>query len=159
MSKVEKEFTFLDPGKLVDNDLELILVEKVPLNPEKPDYVPAYKFEMRNAETGERMGTIDLRIGNNENIQYGGHSGYVVDGKFRGQQYAARSLKLLFPLAKKHGIDQFVITCNPENVASRKTAERAGGKLLEIVDLPEYNEQYKLGERQKCRFVFDLSQI
>lgn len=159
MSKVEKEFIFLDPDKLVDNDLELILVEKVPLNPEKPEYVPAYKFEMRNAETGERMGSIDLRIGNNENIHYGGHSGYNVNEKFRGQQYAARSLRLLFPFAKKHGIQQFVITCNPENAASRKTAERAGGKLVEIVDLPEYNEQYKLGERQKCRFVFDLSQI
>lgn len=159
MSKAEKEFIFLDPGKLVDNDLELILVEKVPFNPEKPDYVPAYKFEMRNVETGERMGAIDLRIGNNENIQYGGHSGYGVDEKFRGQQYAARSLRLLLPFARKHGITHFFITCNPENVASRKTAVHAGGKLLEIVDLPEYNEQYKLGERQKCRFVFDLSQV
>lgn len=146
---------FLDPGKLIDGDLELVLVQKIPANKEKR-YVPYYQFEMRYTETGEKIGQINLRIGNNENTMYGGHIGYDVDEKFRGRRYAARSLKLLFPLAKKHNINPLWITCNPENIASRKTCELAGGKLIEIVDLPPYNDQYQRGEKKKCRYRFDL---
>ena len=59
-------------------------------------------------------------------------------------------------LAKKHGINPVWITCNPDNWASRRTCEIAGGKLIEIVDIPKHNDQYKIGERQKCRYRFDL---
>ena len=111
---------------------------------------------MRNTKTKEVVGRINLRIGNNENTKYGGHIGYEVNKKFRGNHYAARSLKLLFPLAKKHGINPLWITCDPENVPSQKTCELAGGKLIEIVDLPEHNDQYQRGERKKCRYRFDL---
>jgi len=152
---LEKEFKFYNPGKLTDDDLVLVLVRKVPAD-EKRGYFPAYEFEMRNAKTAETMGHINLRIGNNENTKYGGHIGYGVDEKFRGKHYAARSLKLLFSLAKKHGINPLWITCNPENIPSRKTCELAGGKLIEIVDLPEHNDQYQRGERKKCRYRFDF---
>lgn len=152
---MKKEFIFLDPGNLTDKDLKLVLIEQVPAD-EKKGYFPAYKFEMRNAKTAEVMGNIVLRVGNNENTKYGGHIGYGVSEKFRGKHYAARSLKLLFSLAKKHGINPLWITCNPENIASRKTCELAGGKLIEIVDLPEHNDQYQRGERRKCRYKFDL---
>ena len=150
-----KNFKFLNPGKLIDNDLELVLVKKTPAD-EKRGYFPAYEFEMRNVKTGKKMGHINLRIGNNENIKYGGHIGYGVDEKFRAKHYAARSLKLLFPFAKKHGLNELLVTCNPENTASGRACEFAGGKLIEIVDLPEYNEQYQRGDRQKCRYRFDL---
>lgn len=149
------EFVFLDPGKLVDGDLKLILVEKVPAN-EVKQYCPAYKFEMRSVQTGEKMGQIDLRIGENENIFYGGHIGYGVEEKFRGNHYAARSIKLLLSFAKKHGLDCVFITCDPENIASCKTCELAGGNLMEVVDLPEQNEQYSKGDRKKCRYKFNL---
>lgn len=152
---MKKEFIFLNPGKLIDNDLELVLVKKVPAN-EKKGYVPAYEFEMRNTKTMEKMGHINLRIGNNENTKYGGHIGYGVDKKYRGNHYAARSVKLLFSFAKKHGLNPLWITCNPENIPSRKTCELAGGELVEIVDLPKSNEQYQAGERKKCRYRFNL---
>ena len=151
----EKEFTFLEHGCLVDNDLELVLVEKKSAVPEK-GYFPSYVFEMRNAGSGEKMGSISIRIGNNDNTKYGGHIGYGVIEKYRGDHYAARSCKLLFLLAKKHGINPVWITCNPDNTASRKTCELAGGTLIEIVDLPKDSDQYRRGDRQKCRFRFDL---
>ena len=152
---MNKAFSFLEPGKLTDNELELVLVKKIPAD-EKKGYVPSYEFEMRNAKTGEKIGDINLRVGNNENTKYGGHIGFEVDENFRGHRYAARSLKLLFPLAKKHGINPLWITCNPENTPSRKTCELAGGKLIEIVDLPKHNDQYQRGDRKKCRYRFDL---
>lgn len=152
---MDHAFTFLDPGPLIDGDLELVLVKKNPANEEK-QFVPEYKFEMRNTHTGERMGYIDLRIGDSENTIYGGHIGYGVDEPFRGNKYAARGCKLLFPLAEKHGMNSLLITCNPDNYPSRRTCELAGGKLVEVVDLPEWNDMYQRGERQKCRYRFEL---
>ncbi len=149
------EFKFLDPGKLVDHELELILSETNPENVEKK-YVPAYKFDLYNTATKEKMGYIHLRIGQNENIFYGGNIGYGVDEKYRGHHFAARSCKLLFDLARRHGLSEVWITCNVGNFASRRSAELAGFKLIEIVDLPEHNEMYEKGERQKCRYKIDL---
>ena len=150
-----RDFEFLDPGKLVDAELELVLVKKHPADPIKA-WVPAYEFEMRHGVTGEKMGEISLRIGNNENSHYGGHLGYGVLEEFRGRRLASRSMQLLFELAKRHGLTQVWVTCNPENTASRKTCENAGGELIEIVDLPETNDQYLRGERKKCRYRFTL---
>ncbi len=48
------------------------------------------------------------------------------------------------------------LVCNPNNYASRKTCEYAGGKLLDIVELPESNDMRERGEVKKCIFRFDL---
>lgn len=152
----KENFTFLDPGRLIDNELELILVKKTPAIPEK-GYFPRYEFEMRHSETGEKMGGIHFRVGNNKVMKlYVGHLGYGVDDKFRGKKLASRSLLLLFPLAKKHDINPVWVTCNPENLASKRTCELAGGKFIAIVDLPKHSDQYKRGERKKCRYRFDI---
>ncbi len=149
------EFKFLKPEKLIDKDLELVLVKTTPADDTK-GYVPSYNFKMINTSTKEKMGDINLRIGYNENIKYGGHMGYGVDEKFRGNHYATRSIKLLLPFAKQHGLKEITITCDPENKASRKTCELAGGKFEEIIDLPEYNDQYKRGDRKNCIYKFVL---
>ena len=71
-----QEFTWLDPGLLTDNDLELVLVQRMPEDIRK-DWAPAYIFQMRNADTGTGMGSINLRIGTSENlVMYGGQIGY-----------------------------------------------------------------------------------
>jgi len=115
---------------------------------------------MRLAGTKQKIGRINFRVGNTEDVtMYAGHFGYRVEPDFRGNRYAARSCQLLFPLAKKHQIDPLWITCNPDKQASRRTCEIAGGKLIEIVDLPTDNDQYLDGERQKCRYRFDLAKI
>jgi tagatose 1,6-diphosphate aldolase len=140
----------LEPLQLADAELELVLISREPGDPLR-SRVPAYNFEMRVG--GERVGTISLRLGHTEFIEkYAGHIGYGVDLAHRGHHYAARACKLLFPIAKQHGFHVLWITCNPENVASRRTCERAGGQLIDIVDLPPDTEMYREGERQKCRY-------
>jgi predicted acetyltransferase len=150
------EFEFLKPNAMIDDDLELVLVKTIPASENKRGQVPAYQFDMRHTDTKEKIGDISLRIGYNENIKYGGNIGYTVEEKFRGNHYAARSIKLLLPFAKQNGLKELTTTCNPDNAASRRTSELAGGKLIEIVDLPEENDQYKRGDRQKCIYKFDL---
>ncbi len=46
-------------------------------------------------------------------------------------------------------MEYLYITCNPDNYASKKTCEYAGGKLLEIAELPEGNDMRDNGEFKK----------
>jgi predicted acetyltransferase len=149
-------FEFLDPGPLIDDDLELVLVEKDPGDPSR-GRVPAYRFKMIQVGQGEAVGRIELRIGGIPHIlMYGGHIGYRVFEPHRGHRYAARACRLILPIARSHAMQTLWITCNPDNVPSRRTCELAGAELVEIVDLPEDTDMYRAGERQKCRYRIDL---
>jgi len=53
-------------------------------------------------------------------------------------------------------MEYMFITCNPDNIPSRRTCEKLGLLLQEIVDLPEDNDMYKEGERQKCIYYWEL---
>jgi len=102
-------------------------------------------------------GGIGLRIGKTYEIEmYYGHFGYHVYPPARGRRYAERSCRLLFPLARQHGMSRLWITCNPDNVASRRTCERLGGRLTSIVAVPESDPLYARGDREKCRYCIDL---
>jgi tagatose 1,6-diphosphate aldolase len=61
-------------------------------------------------------------------------------------------VRLLLPLAKRHGLSPLWLTCNPDNVASRKSCELAGAELVETVALPRDEEMYEHGDRAKCRY-------
>lgn len=149
-------FEFRDPGRLIDGELELVLLQKHPGNANM-SWVPSYRFVMTLTRSGRPVGRIELRVGNTHSIlMYAGHIGYEVWPGYRGHHYAARACRLLFPLAKSHGLNPLWITCNPDNWASRRTCELAGGRLVEIVDLPEGIDMYGKGERRKCRYRIDL---
>ena len=150
------DFRWFEPGEFIDEDLTLVLTEKTPPDPSK-GFVPAYKFEMRLVGQTKKIGSIDLRVGDTEGLRmYAGHIAYGVLPDFRGRRYAARACSLILPLARRYGMGELWITCNPENVASRRTCELAGAVFVEIVDLPEDNDMYQEGERQKCRYRIEL---
>jgi predicted acetyltransferase len=95
--------------------------------------VPAYHFQMRQGDPPQEIGYIHLRTSLTPRLrEFGGHIGYGVDEPFRGHRYAARACRLLFPLARRHGIDVLLITCDEANAASRRTCERIGGELQRI---------------------------
>ena len=48
------------------------------------------------------------------------------------------------------------ITCTPDNDASARTIELAGGKYLETARIPEDNEMYLEGKRQVKIYRVDL---
>lgn len=156
LSLTRDRFAFLKPGELVDGDLKLVLASTTAPDPVR-GWVPAYHFEMRHAETGEVLGGISLRISNNDHIRlYAGHIGYGVVPQHRGHHYAARSCRLLFDLARAHGLTSIWITCNPDNYASRRTCELVGGVLVETVNVPKSDPVYGPGEERKCRYRVDL---
>lgn len=146
---------FLNTEGLETEEIKLVLKRTADGDP-KRNRVPAYYFDICG-KSGERMGSCDLRIGYTEGLYYGGHIGYSVDEAYRGRHYAAKACRLLFELARMHGMEYLYITCNPANTASRKTCEYLGGQLVEIAELPEDNDmRVNDGETHECIFRFDL---
>jgi tagatose 1,6-diphosphate aldolase len=102
-------------------------------------------------------GGVSLRTGTTEAVErYYGHVGYHVYPPARGRGYAARACRLLLPLARRHGLRALWITCNPENVASRRTCERLGAVLVDTIPVPANDPLYARGDTQKCRYRLDL---
>jgi predicted acetyltransferase len=147
-------FEFLDPGDLRDGDLHLVLRETTPAISGRP---PTYRFEMVRDDDAAKLGALDLRIANtNDVVIYAGHIGYRVTVQHRGQHYAARASRLVLPLAKRHGIVDLWITCDPDNDASRRTCEILGAELVSTVAVPKWHPYYRAGSRAKCRFRLRL---
>ncbi len=99
-----------------------------------------------------------MRVGYNDNTKYGGNIGYEVYEPFRGGKHYAggEACKLLFRLAKKHQMKEIIITCSPENIASRKTCEYCGAELVGIIDVPEWHDLCKNGQRKTCQYIVGL---
>ena len=153
-----RDFRFNDYQPFSDGEIEVVVSEKRPAYPEK-GYVPAYWFDILLPGIPGRIGQVDLRIGNTRHIvKYGGHIGYSVYPAYQGRHYAAKACNLIKPVALDHGFKTLWITCNPNNYASRRTCEILGCELVEIVDLPEDTDMYQRGERQKCRYRWDLEE-
>ena len=125
---------------------------------------PGYTFWMRfRPQTNDPpppiaiAGSISLRLGHNQNLDYYlGHIGYHVLPPARGRHFAQRACQLLLPLARLHGHKHLWITCNPDNLASRRTCEHLGAVFFETVNVPREKALYSQGDRQKCRYRLDL---
>ena len=147
--------TFLDTSDLKTAEISLRLDHTFPGDSVR-NWVPAYYFDILDF-FGQKVGICDLRIGHNEGLYYGGNIGYAVDEPFRGHRYAEKACRLLFKLARRHGMDYLIISCQPTNLPSRRTCERLGGKLLEIAELPPNNDmRINDGHTRECIFRFDL---
>ena len=141
----------LGSDHLQDKELVLELIE---LGTHPIHKVPTYFFCMRHSVSGEEMGRINLRVASSAHIErYAGHVGYSVEEAYRGNRYASRALRLLMQLARRLDVSELWITCDPENVASRRTCELAGAVLVEIVDVPENCIIHRSGHTRKCRFL------
>lgn len=120
--------------------------------------VPAFHFRMVRTDTRQEAGYINLRlISSDLLLRYVGHIGYGVDELHRGRHFAARSLRLLLPFARVLALEAIWITCNPDNLASRRTCELAGAELVDIIDVPLNTETFRAGAKQKCRYLLRLS--
>lgn len=137
-------FTFRKLDIITDNEIDLILDETKEQDDEK-GYVPSYHFLIKCHNERAIAGTIDLRIGFNETIHYEGNIRFKVYEDFRGHYYAAKACLLLKDLAKAHHMPTLRLSCDVNNIPSKKTIETIGGTYLGDVDLPSDNEMAKEG--------------
>ncbi|MER7541926.1 GNAT family N-acetyltransferase [Actinomadura sp.] len=76
----------------------------------------------------EYLGRIAIRHRLNDFLrEIGGHIGYDVRKSARRRGHATYMLKEALPIARSLGIESALITCDVDNVASRKVIEANGG--------------------------------
>ena len=154
-----KEFEFFNYQPFTDGEIEVVLKDREVPPDDKRGHVPAYEFTVRLTGNQIPVGRVNLRIGNTEHVKkYGGHIGYGIQERYRGHHYAAKACELIKPVALDHGLQTLWITCNPDNQPSRRTCEILGCELVEIVELPEDHDMYRRGERQVCRYRWDIGE-
>ncbi|MGV2927857.1 GNAT family N-acetyltransferase [Macrococcus capreoli] len=79
-------------------------------------------------EDGKIIGSSNIRHYLNDFlIYYGGHVGYGVRPDKRGQGYATKILNESLKFLKSLNVDKALITCDEDNIASRKVILNNGG--------------------------------
>lgn len=121
------------------------------------NFVPSFFYGIYLHDKDQRVGYCDLRVGKNDELYYAGNIGYHINKAFRGRHYACEACRVLFGIAREKGMKDLIITCSPDNCASRKTCERLGGEFLETVDVPKTHWLYLRGEPVKRIYHYDLS--
>ena len=77
----------------------------------------------------EYLGQVSLRpeLSTNYLVQFGGHIGYSIRPTMRRCGFGQRILALALDRARNLGLHRVLVTCDSDNVASRKIIERNGG--------------------------------
>lgn len=132
----------------------LRLHKTVPAQPEK-GYVPALYFEI--VAQGIPVGQCVLRLGDSELLQYAGHLGYEVQPQHRGRHYALRACWLLVGLARRYGLSKVYLTCEPDNIASRKTCEALGAQLVQKLEVPHNHDLYTRGRTELLQYRLQMT--
>ena len=143
-------------GEIVD------LVERARVSEKTSfDGVPTVFYDIyvsgSNQGSNLKVGKCDLRLKNDGFMYYYGNVGYNIKESYRGHHYAYYACKILFKIAKEEfGLNELIITCNPDNEASYKTLKKLKGDLVDIAQIPYDHELYEKGDRFKCIFRFKL---
>ncbi len=76
------------------------------------------------------LGTVNIRDLTTEYfVRFGGNIGYGVRPSERRKGYASRMLALAIGRCREAGLRKILVTCHPDNLASRRTITDNGGIL------------------------------
>lgn len=102
-------------------------------------------------ENDTYLGRVDIRHQLNDFLKNeGGHIGYDIRPTQRGKGYGKLILKLGLDKAKELGFSKILITCDINNVRSKKVIEANGGKLEDI-------RSTRPGQPDKARYWIQTS--
>lgn len=83
---------------------------------------------------GRLVGRVSVRHSLNEHLAtVGGHIGYAVRPTDRRRGHATAMLRRALVVARSVGVEEALVTCDDDNVASARTIERCGGVLQDVV--------------------------
>ena len=103
-----------------------------------PDRVPCSQYLYVRESDGKIVGMIQIRHYLNEMLEkYSGHIGYSVCPDERRKGYATRMLAAAPDKCREMGLTRVMISCRPDNEASRRTILRNGGVYENTVWEPD----------------------
>lgn len=84
---------------------------------------------------GVCLGAIELRHALTPLLlEAGGHIGYSICPRYRRRGLATWALETALERARSRGMDRVLLTCSPDNYASGRMIEKAGGVLEDVRD-------------------------
>jgi len=126
---------------------ENIMLKIIDKNQGNKEELPYYYYDIYLADGVTQIGKISIRIGHNYHSYFNGNVGYEIDKEFRGNNFAYEATKIVVDVAKHHQITYLILTCEESNIASYKSIEKLGAKLIETKIPPKdyifYNKQMK----------------
>lgn len=135
--------------------MEIKLREKISDSLPK-GWLPYYIFDIYL--NGNEIGNLILREGSYFQRYYDGHVGYEIYPQYRGNNYAYLACKLLFNEAIKLGFHSLIITCDPGNIASKKTIEKLGAKFIEQAKIP-LNQRKYFSKEESIKNIYYIERI
>tara|TARA_R110000868_G_scaffold11516_5_gene56375 strand:- start:20457 stop:20909 length:453 start_codon:yes stop_codon:yes gene_type:complete len=141
----------MPPDELSRDGVSICLAEYI--EAKAPTFVPILRYDIMAA--GRIAGELRVRLGDHDDLKFHfGQIGYEVSQAFRGRGYATMACQLGLSVMRSLGYDEIWITCNPENTASRRVCEKAGGVFAGIFEISPDHVMYAHGIRRKCRYRF-----
>jgi len=103
------------------------------------DKVPSDKYLAVRLGDHKVLGIIDFRHHIDHPILsvWGGHIGYSVSPSERRQGIATEMLRLCLKECKSYGLEKVLITCDHDNIGSKKTILANGGTFEKKVDVED----------------------
>ncbi len=149
-----KEFKEIDGDNTVDieerdKNFNLFL-EKIENNKtvNDPNIVPSFDYWL--VDGNKFIGRINYRPILNETLKsHGGNIGYKVRPSERGKGYAPQMMQEIIKKAKSDGLNQVLMTCDSDNIASIKVIEKFDG-VLQSTDIDEKGISFN-------RYIIQLS--
>jgi tagatose 1,6-diphosphate aldolase len=122
------------PADLAAGEVRLQFSRTVPAD-ESRDLVPYYHFRILTGNDLD-IGHINFRIGETDHVRlFAGHLGFEVKESFRGRAFAWQACCAIAPFVRSF-YDEVVLTCDPDNHASRRTIEKLGARFLDEICVP-----------------------
>ena len=143
------------PPDYSDGEIDLFAVRSAPASRELGF---GREQTWKITEHGKRaeIGKIVYRPGEGKGIYYFGHIGYHIDPAWRGNHYATKACRLIAEEIRRSGKSSVIITCDPDNLASRKTCLALGCLWESTVPVDRgLQEQFEISARKE-RYIWRM---
>ncbi len=122
-----------DPAEWLEQTESLLHKDTVPTN-----WVQSTQFIYVRQNDSTIVGMIQVRHYFNDFLEkFGGHIGYSVRPSERRKGYATKMLHDCLPFCKRIGLEKVLVTCDDDNIGSRKTIISNGGLYESTVFEPD----------------------
>ncbi len=107
----------------------------------KPGEITASTFFYVREDDDRIFGMVNIRYGLNEFLfNEGGHIGYSIRPSEQGKGYATQMLEQALWFCQFIGLDQVLVICEKNNVASARVIQKCGGVMENEIYSEHYDE-------------------